>query len=500
MLSLETAIEVRRGLERTRGLPGAVIDLSREFGISRATVYNACQRLEEGFNGHRGRASRAERRRLKKKLGKIQEELRFTEEYLRVVEGGLKVDQRRLENLVLACAMRAVTLRGIVELLQVAFGIERSHTWVKEIIDRASQKAEEIFTRLKPWAKVSQAVADEIFLGAVPLLMVADPRSLAVLRLSVEEHRDEKTWTKLLEPLPDLEIFASDLGKGLTAAALKRGWPHQADLFHALRILTDSLSIEERRCYQAIDEEYAWEKRLRKLQETGGDTRGVATNYALARKKTQGALERFSEIERLSPELRLAVRLSDEFGRWIPVVEREAQIARTMAKLEELGLARRRKMAGYWRNPKLLTFARQIEAGFEALEIPSGELPRKELLDAALGAWALGRGLLGGRGALVAEFRAVAAARACPLFASVVAQVAAVMDKALRASSAIETLNSMWRVYQQVKKSFGTKFAYLVALYHNMRPFAEGPRKGRTPFEILGLSLPTDDWLELLRQ
>ena len=110
------------------------------------------------------------------------------------------------------------------------------------------------------------------------------------------------------------------------------------------------------------------------------------------------------------------------------------------------------------------------------------------------------RRLLGGPRALAAELRAVAAARGCPLFASLAAQVAAVMNKALRASSAIETLNSMWRVYQQVKKSFGTKFAYLVALYHNMRPFAEGPRKDRTPFEILGVTLPTDNWLELVRQ
>jgi len=429
----------------------------------------------------------------------LEEDLQFTQDYLRAVETGAKVDSRRLEAVVLTCAMRAVTLRGIVELIRVAFGVERSHTWAKEIIDRASQKAKEIFERLKPWAKVHQAVGDEIFLGACPLLMVADPQSLAVLRLSVEEHRDKDTWAKLLAPLGTLDLFASDLGKGMTAAVEGRGWAHQADVFHALRILTEAVRIEERRAYQAIDQEYAYERRLQKLQNAGADTRGVATNHALARKKTQRALERFNQIEHLSRHMRAPVRLCDEFGRWIPVQDRERQIAETMTKLEELGLARRRKVAGYWRNPKLLTFARQMEGALGVLDLSSQELPRRELVDAAVGAWALKREKVRGSGALAAGLRGVAAARACPHWESLCAQVAAIMDKALRASSAIETLNSIWRVYQQVKKTFGTNFAYLVALYHNMRPFSEGPREGHSPFQLLGLSLPTDNWLELLR-
>jgi transposase len=499
-VSLDQAIELRQRLRLSGGLRGAAGDLARELGVSRATVYNACQRLEEGFNGHRRRTTKAKRRRLQKAVGKLQEELRFTEEYLRAVEDGSKIDERQLEEFVLTCAVRAVTLRGIVELVGVAFGIERSHTWAKEIIDRASAKAQEIFEQLRPWTKASRAVGDEIFLGACPLLVVADPGSLAVLRLAVEEHRDKETWAKLLGPLGALEIFASDLGKGLTAAVEARGWPHQADLFHALRILSEAVRVEERRCYQAIEEEYAWEERLRRLQGAEKDTRGVATNHALARKKTDRALERFSQIEQLVHEMRSAVRLCDELGRWIPVVDRERRIATPMAKLEALGLARRRKVAGYWRNPKLLTFARQIESGLEALTGPSGEFSRKQLLEAAVGAWALKRGLVHGQGAMVAQLRAVAAAQARPEFGSWCAEVAPVMEKALRASSAIETLNSLWRVYQQVKKSFGTKFAYLVALYHNMRPFSEGPRKGRSPFGLLGVPLPTDNWLELLRQ
>jgi hypothetical protein len=384
--------------------------------------------------------------------------------------------------------------------VRVAFWIERSHTWAKQIIDRASQKAQEIFEQLAPWSKARQAVADEIFLGALPLLVVADPVSLAVLRVGVEEHRDQKTWAKLLEPFATLEVVASDLGKGLTAAIEERGWPHQADIFHALRILREALRIEERRCYELIEEEYAYERHVQKLKREGADTRGVATQYALARQKTQRALLRFGEIEHLRDQMRGAVELLDPLGRWICLEERQRRIAVAMARLEELGLARRRRVAGYWENAKLLTFAREIQAHLDALEILPGPLSRSELIDATVGAWALTHDRLRARAALIASLRASAARQANSDFTSVYAQIETVMESALRASSAIECLNSIWRVYQQVKKTFGTKFAYLVALYHNMRPFSEGPRKGRTPFELLGLQLPTENWLELLRQ
>jgi hypothetical protein len=162
-------------------------------------------------------------------------------------------------------------------------------------------------------------------------------------------------------------------------------------------------------------------------------------------------------------------------------------------------LARRRRVAGYWRNPKLLTFAREIQRRLDAISVPSGLFDRRDLIDAAVGAWALAQGHLRGPGALTAKLRALDAARAYPdFFPSLSSRVAAILDDALRASSAIETLNSLWRVYQQVKKTFSTNFAYLVALAHNTHEFTEGPRRGHTPFELLGVDVGTEDWLSLV--
>ena len=53
------------------------------------------------------------------------------------------------------------------------------------------------------------------------------------------------------------------------------------------------------------------------------------------------------------------------------------------------------------------------------------------------------------------------------------------------------------------KKHFGNSqnmeyFVSLFALWHNLRRFEEGKRKGKSPFDILGIELESDDWRTLL--
>ena len=41
-------------------------------------------------------------------------------------------------------------------------------------------------------------------------------------------------------------------------------------------------------------------------------------------------------------------------------------------------------------------------------------------------------------------------------------------------------------------------FVALFVLWHNLRRFEEGKRKGKSPFEILGIETESDDWRTLL--
>ncbi len=55
----------------------------------------------------------------------------------------------------------------------------------------------------------------------------------------------------------------------------------------------------------------------------------------------------------------------------------------------------------------------------------------------------------------------------------------------------------------RAKKHFGSSqnMEYLVALFalwHNLRKFKEGKRKGKSPFDILGIQMESSDWRTLL--
>jgi hypothetical protein len=73
------------------------------------------------------------------------------------------------------------------------------------------------------------------------------------------------------------------------------------------------------------------------------------------------------------------------------------------------------------------------------------------------------------------------------------------VDSAVRSSSAVECVNSRIRLVQVARKRLGEDFLYLLAVYHNMHKFGRGSRReGKTPAELAGIKLPTNDWIELL--
>jgi hypothetical protein len=53
-------------------------------------------------------------------------------------------------------------------------------------------------------------------------------------------------------------------------------------------------------------------------------------------------------------------------------------------------------------------------------------------------------------------------------------------------------------VCQQVKKELHKDFLSLLAMKWNMTQFEEGKRKGKSPFQILGLQADSANWLDLL--
>src|SRR5947209_335418 len=78
------------------------------------------------------------------------------------------------------------------------------------------------------------------------------------------------------------------------------------------------------------------------------------------------------------------------------------------------------------------------------------------------------------------------------------AAVARVLRLTVRASSAVECMNSVLRMHQSRHKTVTQGLLDLKRLYWNCRGFREGKRRGRCPYEHLGLRLSSYRFWELL--
>jgi hypothetical protein len=83
-------------------------------------------------------------------------------------------------------------------------------------------------------------------------------------------------------------------------------------------------------------------------------------------------------------------------------------------------------------------------------------------------------------------------------FDEVKAKVFKALNEVFRASSLVESYNSQVRICQQVKKGIHHNFLYLSALKWNCSPFQSGKRKGKSPFQILGIHSEHINWLDII--
>jgi len=90
-------------------------------------------------------------------------------------------------------------------------------------------------------------------------------------------------------------------------------------------------------------------------------------------------------------------------------------------------------------------------------------------------------------------------ARLCPDWKVGYVKVDELLRQAVRASGAVEGVNSEVRMHQGRHRHVSQEMLDLKRLYWNGRVFREGKRNGRSPYELLGLKLPPSDWWQLLQ-
>ena len=78
-------------------------------------------------------------------------------------------------------------------------------------------------------------------------------------------------------------------------------------------------------------------------------------------------------------------------------------------------------------------------------------------------------------------------------------RIAAILEDTVRASSAVECMNSVLRMQQSRHRRMTQPMLDLKRLYWNCHPFRSGPRKRQCPYRAFGLELPTYDFWQLLQ-
>lgn len=355
---------------------------------------------------------------------------------------------------------------------------------------------------------------DEIFFHGKPVLVGVEPHSMAWVLGEHAADRSGSTWTKAVQGFDALEQAVVDGGRGLQRGLVDFQKQRQnagnttplevsLDVFHtkqeAQRVLRKLWNCVESRWARAEEAD----RQVQRAWRHGGDRRGFGGAAARAWKKVEHLMERYDRAKRAWKRIEAALELFRPDGR---LNDRAWATAEITAAVKELAGLEWGKVRRTLADSRSLTFLDRVQRQLATAE------PRAELREALLRRWWLRRqsATAGTDRRLVADAPGggrwlagvVVQTEYCRKLAAnweeSYRRVAAVLRHTVRASSAVECMNSVLRMHQGRHRTVTQPLMDLKRLYWNCRAFQSGKRRGQCPYELLGLRLPTSDWWQLL--
>lgn len=298
-----------------------------------------------------------------------------------------------------------------------------------------------------------------------------------------------------------LEFVISDAAGGISSAVARlsqaRGdsaprLDHGLDLFHTSQEANRVLAQHWRRVEGLWVEAEGAREKAATLRHRGIDSRGQNRAIFAAWRRATVAFEQMEREGAAWRRARAALDLFRPDGRLNDRTWAGSEIA---AALSELGGPEWKKVRAFLRDRRCLSFLDRMHRKLAEAE------PRAQWREAMAWRWwgRHGRPTPSADPA-VATIRAVAWRR--PLSGEERAsyeRVAAALRGTVRASSAVECMNSVLRMQQSRHRRMTQPMLDLKRLYWNCHAFRSGPRKGRSPYRALGLELPTFDFWGLLQ-
>jgi hypothetical protein len=350
---------------------------------------------------------------------------------------------------------------------------------------------------------------DEIFFHGRPVLVAVEPASMVWLIGTRAQTLRGSTWQKQLQVWDALRHVIADAGVPLQAGItleqkrrLHEGGPSldaSLDVFHTKHEARQALTIDwnavERLC-KVFDQAEA--QRLKDKQQ-GIDARPAAQKATRAWARVVQSFQHYEAIEAAWKQAERALAVFRPDGQLNDRTWAQAQVAAALAALVGRAWGRVRN---HLQNPESFTFLDRMHS--QLAQLPMAQ----ELREALVHLWWLRRqrprqavvGPVGGAGHVAYLVQQEICQKLDPNWRVWYRDVAAVLGGVVRASSAVECMNSVLRMHQARHRTMTPGMLDLKRLYWNTRVFGGGQRKGKCPYEHLGLKLASYDFWDLLQE
>jgi hypothetical protein len=434
-------------------------------------------------------------------------------------EKAILVTPNRMKRLALALVLPGgVSGRSAEICLQTAFDEGRSPAFLSALVHEAGQRAGEILAKVNHvvMGAISQA-RDEIFVGHDPILLMVDPRSLVITGLYSAADRDAETWGCVLLFTQDRGVQIKNLAEdgcipyGKSCKLAKLYAAIQKDVWHSLTDVRKVIHDIEREAYRKLEEAEKLEKQLRKQWDDAVFTKWVEHNQQFEDLLTQinaltfwlGCLwDAVELVDWRNGEIR-----NRAINQWLA--------DETLKGIKQLSHPRIKKLAERLENqlPEMLTFLDEIA---QPLANWQAQVQKHFQDDSYTNCfqrsvarlWRLEHALRNGH----KQFRKAALEAGQWLAAWIeddaqlkllAEKLIDILERTVRTSSAAETINSVLRPYLDRRRECTDLvsrqlFLNLFVLWFNMHKFDRGPRNDKSPYELAGIDLGTNDWLTLL--
>jgi hypothetical protein len=409
------------------------------------------------------------------------------------------VTKTLLRRMILALLLRChAPYRGVLAFLEEIFGYSSSLGSIHNIVRDATLRAGSINSSIG-LDGIKVGLHDEIYQNGLPVLVGVDSHSMFCYLLANEEHCDGTTWGYHLLTLQEKgfapDSIVADQGKG-HRAGLKEVYPNVpcfADVFHILKDFGEVIRFYENRSASATQELRKVETKMLKLQLRYEKQSKFSRTLGVARAKHIDLFELTSALKTLFDWLRL-----DILSIAGPCFEIRLELLNFV--IDEL----QKREAHY---PKVSSFRKKLEnAKMEVLGFVDAvdsklrqasseqEMPLDLLEKIAI--------MLNcadsepHRYKIEAEVRSVLRSK----FYTAVVIVKSILESTPRASSLVESVNSLLRNYFFLRREIGHGYTQLLQFYLNHRVFTRSDRShrvGKTPREVL-TGQKHENWLDML--